>query len=62
MERIVKGRWGGASGVSTVLNALVAIAIFGFGAPPWILIPVNLAGITLYMELDSLVRQRSGKY
>jgi zinc transporter ZupT len=62
MERIVRGRWGGASGVSTVLNALVAIAIFGFGAPLWTLILVNLAGLTLYLELASHVRRRSGGY
>jgi hypothetical protein len=60
MERVVRRL--GASGLSGLVNTGVLVAIFGFGAPPWILIPVNLAGVTLYMEIDSRMRRRSGQY
>ncbi len=60
MERIVRRL--GTSGTSAFVNALVAIAIFGFGAPPWILIPVNLVGMTFYIELGARIRRRSGEY
>ena len=57
MERIVRS-WG-ASGVSALVNALLALAIFGFGVAPWVMIPVNIAGVTLYAELEARIRQRS---
>jgi hypothetical protein len=30
---------------------IVFIAVFAFGAPAWILIPIGWSGATLYMEL-----------
>lgn len=60
MERVVRDL--GASGMSILVNAALAVAIFGFGTPPWILIPVNLAGVTIYMEIESRSRRRSGHY
>jgi len=50
MERLALARHG-AFGAGMMMAVIVAIAVFVFGAPPWILIPVGWAGATLHMEL-----------
>jgi hypothetical protein len=45
--------------MSAITTAIAAIAIFAFGAPAWILLPVTLGGATLHLEMRSWVeRQR----
>lgn len=44
-----------------IMTAIVAIAIFALGAPPWILIPVSWAGTTLYAEMRFRAEGRFGR-
>jgi hypothetical protein len=36
-----------------IMTAIIALAVFAFGAPPWILVPVTWGGITIYAEMCS---------
>lgn len=60
MERLTRVPWGPLT-MSAVFSTIALVAIFGFGAPPWIFLPVTIAGVTLNIELDSRVRRRSGQ-
>jgi hypothetical protein len=60
MERLVKTPRG-ASIAGTVTATLTAIAIFIFGAPPWILVPATWIGATVYIEMGSWVDRRLGR-
>jgi len=44
--------------VGTVTAATIMVAIFVFGAPPLILVPVSLAVATAYSMVDSRVNHR----
>jgi len=58
MERLTGFPWGSFA-MSAITTAIAAVAIFAFGAPAWILIPVTLVGGTLHLEMRSWVeRQR----
>jgi hypothetical protein len=58
MERLTSFPWGSFT-MSAITTAIAAIAIFAFGAPAWILLPVTLGGATLHLEMRSWVeRQR----
>jgi hypothetical protein len=48
----------GARIVGAATSALVAIAVFVFGAPPLILLPAILIAGTAYLELRSRALQR----
>jgi hypothetical protein len=50
MERLALARRGGFV-VGMAMAVVVALAVFGFGAPPLILIPVGFVGSTAYMQL-----------
>ncbi len=50
MERLALARRG-AFAVGTAMAVIVLIAVFFFGAPPWILVPIGWTGATLYMQL-----------
>lgn len=41
----------GAGRFGTALAAIVLVAVFVFGAPPWILVPVSMAGMSLFTRL-----------
>jgi uncharacterized membrane protein SpoIIM required for sporulation len=47
--------------VGSVTSALVAIAVFGFGAPPLILLPAILIAGTAHLELKARVTHRFGR-
>jgi hypothetical protein len=51
----------GASLAGTITAAVAAIAIFIFGAPPWVLIAAVLFGATAYAELGFWVDRRLGR-
>jgi hypothetical protein len=61
MERLTRPPWGPFA-MSAVLTVATLVAIAGFGAPPWILLPVTVAGATLNAEMDNRVRGRSGRH
>jgi len=61
MERLTRFPWGTLC-LSAIFNGAAAIAIFGFGAPPWILLPVTLSGATLYMTMASHVDRRLDRH
>jgi len=56
MERFALARRGGFM-VGTLMAGIVLIAVFLFGAPPLILIPVSVIGSTIYMELRLHVKR-----
>jgi len=60
MERLAKTPRG-ASFAGTFTAVVAAIAIFVFGAPPWILIVAVLIGATAYAELGLWVDRRLGR-
>ena len=60
MERLAKSPRG-ASLAGTFTATMTAIAIFAFGAPPWILIPALWIGATAYAELGFWVDRRLGR-
>jgi hypothetical protein len=50
MERFVRSRHGAAH-LGNALAAIILVAVFVFGAPPWILVPVTMAGMSLFTRL-----------
>jgi hypothetical protein len=60
MERIAASPRG-ASVFGMATAVLTAIAIFVFGAPPWILVPAVWIGATMFAELSSRAGQRLGR-
>lgn len=60
MDRLAKSPRG-ASIAGTATAVLVAVAVFVFDAPPWILIPAMWLGITAYIEMGSWVDRRLGR-
>lgn len=44
------------------MAAVVGVAVFVFGAPPLILIPVGLVGATAYMEIRLHAGQRFDRH
>lgn len=60
MERLAKTPRG-ASFVGTITAVFAAVAIFVFGAPPWVLIVAVLVGATAYAELGFWVDRRLGR-
>lgn len=44
--------------VGTALAVIILVAIFVGGAPPWILVPVSLAGATAYNQIECRVNHR----
>lgn len=57
MERLTSFPWGSFT-MSAITTAIVAVAIFAFGAPAWILVPVTLVSGTLHMEMRSWVERQ----
>jgi hypothetical protein len=45
----------------TITAVLVALAVFVFDAPPWILVPAMWLGISAYIEMGSWVDRRLGR-
>ena len=60
MERITGNRWA-TLWLGVVMALGCAIAVLGFGAPGWILVPVTLIGSTIYMELSRYVDRHTGR-
>jgi hypothetical protein len=48
----------GALVAGTLTAAIVAVAVLALGAPGWILVPIMLAGGTMYAELGFWVDRR----
>lgn len=61
MERLTRFPWG-TFGLSAIFTGLAAVAILGFGAPAWILLPVAWGGALLYGVVKSRVDQRLGRW
>jgi hypothetical protein len=60
MDRLTRSRW--ASLWLGVLMALgCGIAVLGFGAPGWILVPVTWIGITIFQTMRWHVDQHTGR-
>jgi hypothetical protein len=57
MERVTSFPWGTLT-MSAITTAIADVAIFAFGAPAWILLPVTLGGATLHLEMRSWVERR----
>ncbi len=57
MERLTRFPWGPLS-TSTAVSGAALVGILGFGAPPVILLPVSLVGLTLYLCMVSYVDRR----
>jgi len=51
----------GASLAGTATAVVAAVAIFVFGAPPWVLIAAVLIGATAYAEFGFWVERRLGR-
>lgn len=60
MERLTRFPWGTLS-LSATLTGAAAVAIFAFGAPAWILLPVAWGGAVLYGAMTSWVDRRLGR-
>jgi len=39
--------------VGTLMAAIIALAVFVLGAPPWILVPVSMVGSTAFAAVHS---------
>jgi hypothetical protein len=50
IDRLALARYA-PSGVGVALSLVIAFAVFVMGAPTWILVPISLAGATVYAEL-----------
>lgn len=48
-------------GWGTATSLVAGIAIFGFGAPAWVLVPLAYGGLTLYAVADLWLR-RHGRH
>ena len=57
MDRLALARYA-AFGVGTALSLVIAFAVFVLGAPPWILVPVSMAGATVYGEIRLRAQRR----
>jgi Flp pilus assembly protein TadB len=57
MERLTSFPWGSLT-VSALSTLIAVVAIFVFGAPPWTLLPITLAGGTLHMQMRLWVERR----
>jgi hypothetical protein len=51
-----------ASVAGTTIALIAAIAIFVFHAPAWVLVPIMIAGLTAYAELNSWANRRLGRW
>jgi hypothetical protein len=51
----------GALIAGTLIAVVIAVAVFVLRAPGWVLVPIFLAGITVYAELGSWVDRRLGR-
>lgn len=61
MDRFSLWRWSPLI-LGTVSSVAAAIAIFGFGAHPLVLLPVAIGGATLDCVLSFRAERRSGRY
>lgn len=61
MERLVKSPRG-ALITGTTTAVLVAVVVFVFGAPPWVLVPAVWIGATAYIEMSAWVDRRLGRH
>lgn len=61
MERLTSFPWGTLT-LSAVTTVIADVAIFAFGAPAWILLPVTWAGATLYLAMSSRVDRRHERW
>lgn len=60
MERITGNRWG-PLWLGVVMALGCGIAVLGFGAPGWILVPVTVIGSTIFMLMRDHIDRHTGR-
>lgn len=60
MARVFRPPWG-ASVFSAIVSIAVGVAIFGFGAPPVILVPISWATAAGYLTMKPWINRRLGQ-
>lgn len=60
MEFMTRGMWA-SLGWGIAMCLAVGIAVFGLGAPPWILLPALWGTLTAHTLLTRYVDQRTGR-
>lgn len=58
IERLSVTRHAGFK-VGTLMAAIIAFAVFILGAPPWILVPVSMAGATAFAAIQGRAIRKS---
>ena len=60
MDKLTRPHWA-AFVWGSVTATLIGVAVLGFGAPGWILVPASWAMATIYMLTKSHVERRTGR-
>jgi hypothetical protein len=59
MERLVRDPLRAAGHIGNVASLVILVAVLGFGAPPWIFLPVSIGALILLLHVSMRAERRA---